>query len=95
MYDAVESCRLWFDVDEAGESLVVPDGETLLDADCRVSATRVSTRRVLTRLSRRTSCAGWLLMFASIQDLEGVLGSASLDVYSDIVTEDVGSSMTV
>ena len=33
VYDAVEFCRLWSDVDEAGESLVADDGDTLLDAD--------------------------------------------------------------
>jgi hypothetical protein len=36
------------DVDEAGESL---DGDNLLDRDCIDSATRVSRRRVLDRLS--------------------------------------------
>jgi hypothetical protein len=79
VYDAVESCRLWFDVDEAGDSLVVPDGDTLLDTGCWGSATRVSIRRVLIRLSRRVSWVGLLSMFAgrlpSTQDLEGVLGS--------------------
>jgi hypothetical protein len=43
VYDAVESCRLWLDVEDAGESL---DGDTLLDPDWSDS-TRVSTRRLL------------------------------------------------
>lgn len=39
VYDAVDSCRLWLDVDEAGDSLVVPVGDTLLDAGWSGTAT--------------------------------------------------------
>jgi hypothetical protein len=80
----VESCRLWLEVEEAGESL---EGDTLLDPDCSDS-TRVSTWRVLSRLSRLSSSMG-VVSGLEVQlsvCLEGVLGSpsngsASVEVY--------------
>jgi hypothetical protein len=76
VYDAVESCRLWLDVDEAGESL---DGDTLLDSDWNGSAPCVSRRIVLSRLSRSFSgmdTVSGLKVQLSVC-LEGVLGSPS------------------